>query len=219
MKKIAFVHTGSFFHLATVKDPAVRARPVTPVYWPDYSGDFSEFDAVYLAARNHPGVVAAQHGQVLEFLGQADKKVFIDGINQVDSWLPGTSETPRGTNFWSWRTGEDLGRRSVNTDHPLWQYLSDEAVHWHYHGVLAPPAGATPLVVLTQVEQTGPGVDPWGGYYLALPDHPNMLLYHDNVTFAAELVVSTMDATYHHGAGFMPGATQLLYRMLEWLGD
>nr|MDK8534707.1 hypothetical protein [Gleimia europaea] len=70
-----------------------------------------------------------------------------------------------------------------------------------------------------QVEQTGPGVDPWGGHYLALPDHPNMLLYHDNVTFPAELVVSTMDATYHHGAGFMPGATQLLYRMLEWLGD
>ncbi|MDK7164441.1 hypothetical protein, partial [Winkia sp. UMB3105] len=62
----------------------------------------------------------------------------------------------------------------MNTDHPLWEYLSDEAVHWHYHGVLAPPAGATPLVVLTQVEQTGPGVDPWGGYYLALPDHPNM---------------------------------------------
>ncbi|MDK6685615.1 hypothetical protein QP265_25475, partial [Escherichia coli] len=77
MKKIAFVHTGSFFHLATVKDPAVRARPVTPVYWPDYSGDFSEFDAVYLAARNHPGVVAAKHGQVLDFLGQAGNKVFI----------------------------------------------------------------------------------------------------------------------------------------------
>ncbi|NKY55528.1 hypothetical protein HGA15_04995 [Nocardia flavorosea] len=42
-------------------------------------------------------------------------------------------------------------------------------------------------------------------------------MYYDAGTFAAEVVVSTMDASYHHGSGFMPGATQLMYRMMHWL--
>src|SRR5699024_4682647 len=58
---------------------------------------------------------------------------------------------------------------------------------------------------------------PWGLEYRAIPGHPNTLMYYDDATFAAQLVDSTMDASYHHGAGFMPGASQLLYRMLGWL--
>lgn len=42
-------------------------------------------------------------------------------------------------------------------------------------------------------------------------------MYYDAGTFPAEVVVSTMDASFHHGSGFMPGATQLMYRMLHWL--
>ncbi|WP_257159641.1 hypothetical protein [Corynebacterium cystitidis] len=219
--RIAFVHTGSYFHLATAHDPVVQAREVQPVYWPAYEGDFSEFDAVYVAARCHPGVIAEKHPQIVNYLQKPGRKVFIDGIAHVNEWLPGTTEIPRGTNFWSWRTGEDVGRRSVNQDHPLWRdYLSQRSVHWHYHGVLAPPEQATPLVVLVPVDNDPAnelGVDPWGTGYLAVDGHPNVLLYHDAATFAAELVVTTMDASYHHGAGFMPGATQLLYRMLAWL--
>lgn len=219
MKKTAFVHTGSFYHLATLKDPAVVARDLTEVYWPDYTGNFSEFDSIYLAARSHPRVLEQKHDQLVNFLQQPGKKLYIDGCNQVSKWLPGTTEIPRGTNFWSWRTGEDLGRRSVNQTHPIWEYLSEEAVHWHYHGALTPPQGAVPLVRLEKVEPTGPGVDPWGGEYLAAPDSENVLLYFDEVTFPAQIIVSTMDASYHHGSGFMPGATQLLYRMLIWLAE
>ena len=84
----------------------------------------------------------------------------------------------------------------------MWKYYTDEALHWHFHGALYPPQGAVPLVVLEEgAEEDG------------------AIIYYDNATFPAELVVTTMDPCYHHGAGFMPGATQLLYRSLRWLAD
>lgn len=146
--------------------------------------------------------------------------MYVDGENSVGEWLPGTQERVRGTNFWAWRIGEDVGRRSVNQDHFFWQFLRDDAVHWHYHGVLSHPDSAVPLVRLEEstdpVVSDGPD-DPWGTPYRAIPGHANTLMYYDAGTFPAEVVVSTMDASYHHGAGFMPGASQLVYRMLYWL--
>lgn len=125
-----------------------------------------------------------------------------------------------GPIFWAWRTGEDVGRRSVNQDHPFWQWLSERAVHWHYHGVLDHPDAAVALVKLEELaveDEEQRNRDPWGQDYRAVPGHHNTLMYYDDNTFAGEVVVSTMDASYHHGAGFMPGASQLLYRMFHWL--
>ncbi|MGZ7495513.1 hypothetical protein ACXM2N_00210 [Corynebacterium sp. ZY180755] len=222
MTKIAFIHSGSFFHLADLKDPAVKAFDPVALYAPSMTADSLEgCDAVFLAARQHPDVMKRIAPFIVDFLSLDGVRVYIDGENHVGDWLPGTEEIHRGTNFWAWRVGEDVGRRSVNTDHPLWSYLSEQSVHWHYHGVLAPPAHATSLVELIELEdhKDADHTDPWGGHYLAVPDHPNVLLYHDAQTFNGEVVVSTMDCAYHHGAGFMPGATQLLYRMLRWLSD
>jgi hypothetical protein len=247
MKRVAFVHSGSFFHIACTKDPSIRAYDPDFIYWPEYNGDFSEYDSVFLAARNHPQVIADKHDTLLDFMKLEHKKIYLDGMNCVGSWLTNTHEIARGTCFWAWRTGEDLGRVAVNTDHYLWRYLSEEAVFWHYHAVFEPPCGAQPLVILkdtheahtalaeTQLEidsctttscgdnpsstMESCGVDPWGLSYRALPNHKNALLYYDHVSFPAELVVSSMDASYHHGSGFMPGASQLLYRMLRWLSD
>jgi hypothetical protein len=229
--RIAFVHSGSSFHLADLADPAVRARDLVDVYAPELvAGGLDDVDAVYLAARQHPGVLKRVVPVLLDFLTRDGVKVVLDGENGIGGWLPGTAEVRRGTNFWAWRTGEELGRRCVNREHPLWEYLTPESVHWHYHGVFAPPSWATPLVVLEPVNsdprddgasnaagRDAERRDPWGVPYGALPDHPNVLLYHDAATFPAEVVASTMDATYHHGAGFMPGATQLFYRLLDWL--
>jgi hypothetical protein len=50
-------------------------------------------------------------------------------------------------------------------------------------------------------------------------DPPKAIIYHDLASFKAELVAMTMDPTYHHGCGFMPGATQLVYRLLDWLAN
>lgn len=175
------------------------------------------------------------------------RKVFIDGENRVGDWLDGTSEEPRECVFWAWRTGQDTLRRSQHQDHHLWSYLSEETVHWHHHASLLPPSGAVPLVALVRGQGGGGGCGAgcgeamvWGGAGAAgVAGHgaggvagaaagtdgnapadlveDGCILYYDGVTFPAEVVVSAMDATYHHGAGFMPGATQLFYRMLRWL--
>ncbi|MFD5867529.1 hypothetical protein ACFWGD_02785 [Corynebacterium sp. NPDC060344] len=223
-KKVAFVHSGAFFHLATLNDPAVKAQDLVELYAPELTAeDLADCDAVFLAARQHPDVLERIAPLIVDFAHRPGTKLYVDGENAPWQWLPGTDGTGRGTNFWAWRTGEDVGRRSVNRDHFMWNYLNDFSVHWHYHGVLAPPAGATPLVVLEELPvtdtTTGPGTDPWGGDYLAIPGHPNVLLYHDDATFPGEVVVSTMDCAYHHGSGFMPGASALLYRMITWLRD
>lgn len=215
-RRVAFVHTGAFYHLACLADPALIAHDVVDVYAPELEpGGLDEFDAVYVAARLHPDVLARIAPILIDALARPGVRVAVDGENRVGEWLPGTTEIVRGTNFWAWRVGEDVGRRSVNPAHPMWAFLSDRSVRWHYHGVLAPPAGAEALVVLEPVGEER--IDPWGTAYTALEGHPNVLMYHDAVTFPAEIVVSTMDAAYHHGSGFMPGATQLLYRQLRWL--
>lgn len=222
MSRVAFIHTGSAYHLADLRDPAVKAMDIADVYAPDLqAGQLDGFSAVYLAARLHPAVMARIAPIVLEFLETSGARVYVDGENSVGDWLPGTTETRRGTNFWAWRVGEDVGRRSVNQDHPFWEGLADHAVHWHYHGVLTHPETAVPLVRLEALpghaaEDSSPE-DPWRHPYRAIPGHPNTLMYYDAGTFPAEIAVSTMDASYHHGSGFMPGATQLMYRMLHWL--
>lgn len=222
MSRIAFLHTGSFPHLADLRDPALRAMGISDVYAPELQErGLDGFDALFVAARLHPGVLTHAAPLIVDFLQTPGARVYIDGENSVGDWLPGTTETRRGTNFWGWRVGEDVGRRSVNTDHPFWENLAHDAVHWHYHGVLTHPDSAVPLVRLETLpehaDDDGGGEDPWQIPYRAIPGHPNTLMYYDPQTFPAELVVSTMDSSYHHGSGFMPGATQLMFRMFYWL--
>lgn len=218
MRRTAFVHSGSFFHLASLRDPAVIALDLVDAYAPELTAaDFAAYDSIYVAARLHPSAMARIAPFLLAALERPGVRVYVDGENSVGKWLPGTSETPRGTNFWAWRIGEDVGRRSRNQEHPFWEFLSERSVHWHYHGVLEHPDCAVPLVGLETVAGAEQHTDPWGLDYRAVPGHPNTLMYYDADTFGGEIVVSTMDAAYHHGSGFMPGASQLFYRMLRWL--
>lgn len=221
MSRIAYLHAGTFFDLANLRDPALRSLGISDVYAPDLTpSGLDDFDGVYVAARLHPKVITRIAPILLGFLAKPGARVYVDGENSVGTWLPGTTEILRGTNFWAWRVGEDVGRRSVNQDHPFWQYLAPDAVHWHYHAVLTHPHSAVPLVRLESLaEHAGqaPLADPWSNQYRAIAGHPNTLLYVDEGSFAADIVVSTMDASYHHGSGFMPGASQLMYRMMRWL--
>lgn len=224
MSAIAFIHAASHSDLATIKDPALRAMDVREVYAPELQpGGLDEFDGIYLAARLHPGVLQRITPILLDFLAKPGARAYIDGENRVGTWLPGTGEIRRGTNFWAWRIGEDVGRRSVNQDHLFWEGLAEDAVHWHYHGVLTHPESATPLAKLIEMDGAQDVAGPVGMFggmtasYRALEGHPNTLMYVDEASFPASIVVSTMDASYHHGSGFMPGASQLLYRMFLWL--
>src|SRR5699024_6565259 len=120
---------------------------------PDLSeSGLDDCDAVYVAARLHPGVRAAIAPLIVDFLNRDGVRLYIDGGNAVGQWLSGTTVVRRGTNFWAWRIGEDEGRRSVNLQYPMWQWLSQRSVHWHYHGVLDHPAAAVPLVPLEQLD-------------------------------------------------------------------
>ena len=82
---------------------------------------------------------------------------------------------------------------------PLWEFFTRRAVDWHHHGLLHPPSGARSLVTM---EENG--------------TDSGALLFIDEVNQPARLLVTTMDPVYHHGSGFMPGATQLLYSILRW---
>lgn len=200
---LAFVHSGSYFHLADLADPAIAAFNPRPVYAPDMQpGELATADAVYLGCRQHPEVMARMAPEILAVLARPGTKVVIGGENQVGSWLPGVREEYRETVFWAWRTGQDTTRRLVHPEHAMWRHLNRAAVDWHHHGALYPPEGATPLVILNEgAEETG------------------CIIYHDAASFAGQVVVTTMDPSYHHGSYFMPGATQLLYRLLRWLAE
>jgi hypothetical protein len=172
------------------------------LYAPELTSQaLAQVDSLFVACRQHPAVMARNAPLVLEFLSRPGARVVIGGENRVSSWLPGAQEEPRPTNFWAWRTGEDPTRRPAGQGDPLWDYLDRSAVDWHHHGALTVPPGATALVTLEE------GIEP-----------PKAIIYRDPASFPAEVVVMTMDPTYHHGCGFMPGATQLLYRLLGWLG-
>lgn len=100
MKRTAFVHTGSFYHLATLQDPAIVAMDIGDVYAPDLGpGDLDDYDAVYVAARLHPDICGKIAPVLLDFLQHSGVRMYIDGENAVGDWLPGTTELRRGTNF------------------------------------------------------------------------------------------------------------------------
>ncbi|MBP3223356.1 MAG: hypothetical protein J6M18_05455 [Actinomycetaceae bacterium] len=201
-RKIGFIHSGSFYHLACLKDPFLHSFELVDLYLPEIEEkDIFACDSILIAGREHRGQFERIIPFIIKFLATPGKKLYVDGANDVGSWLPGTREEERPTNFWAWRTGEDTLRRNVNTDHWMWEYLNDDSVHWHFHGALFPPEGAVPLVILEEEN-----VNPFGS-----------IIYYDDQTFEADILVSTMDSCYHHGSGFMPGATQLLYRSIRWL--
>lgn len=200
---IGFIHSGSFYHLACLQDPALRAWDIVECYARDIKAkDLDRFDALFLADRQHPGIMDFLAPFIIDYLQLGGRRAFIGAENHIETWLPGVSAEARTTNYWSWRTGEDAGQRPRNTSHYLWNYLDNESTVWHYHGVLFPPAHAVSLVGLDE------GMECEGS-----------LLYYDDCSYPSALVASTMDPSFHHGLGFMTGATQLLYRIIRWLGS
>lgn len=197
---LAYAHAGSASQLITLGDPALEQYRLRDVYLPDLRpGGLDDVDGLVVADRIHSGLL---HRHSDDILGVARRGgvLVIFGENQVQTWLPDVSWEPRPTNFWWWRTGEDHGMRLRSEDDPAWDFFGEGAMIWHHHGILTPPAGAVPLVV---VEEEGVEV--------------GATIYVDRVSTPGEILVSTPDPCFHHGAAFMKGATQLLYSSLRWL--
>lgn len=199
-QRIGIVHGGASYHLVTLADPRVADRCQRQLYLPRLDPDqLTGLDAVIVADRLHPGLLRARASALLAF-AEAGGTLVVLGEVDAHTWLPGLDWSPRPTNFWWWLTGEDLGVRSRHPEHPLWEHLGRRAVTWHYHGLLAPPPSATALAV---VEENG--------------HDAGAVLYDDQASTAGRILVTTLDPTYHHGSNFMPGATEFLYGLLDWL--
>ncbi|WP_028924927.1 hypothetical protein [Pseudonocardia acaciae] len=195
--RIGLLHGGASYHLATLADPVVTEHVTHPLYLPEQSAldTLSTLDTVIVCDRLHPGLLR-EHAGTLREVPERGGTLVVLGEVEAHTWLPGLRWSPRPTNFWWWRTGEDPGIHTHAPDHPIWNHLNHEDVIWHYHGLLHPPAGAT---VLASAD------DPAGA-----------ILYEDRAS-PGRLVVTTMDPVHHHGSNFMPAATRLLHGLLHWL--
>ncbi|MEU1523921.1 hypothetical protein ABZ413_17140 [Nocardia rhamnosiphila] len=197
---IAFLHGGSHAQLATLADPALAPYRIRPVHVRTGAlAEIGEAEVIVVADRLRPDLLRRWTDTVVAGLDRG-ATVLVFGENHAGQWLPGLREERRPTVFWWWRTGEDHRLRKQAPGHPAWEFFADRAVIWHYHGVLEPPPGAVSLVDL----HTEDGV------------RDGSILHIDKSSAAGRLLVTTMDPVYHHGSGFMPGATQLLYSALHW---
>lgn len=202
LPRTALLHTASGYQLAALADPALAPYRIEHVYLPDLAqGGLDEYDIVLVADREHPDLLSARAADLLA-VAERGGVLVVFGENAAHKWLPGITWEERPTNFWWWRTGEDHGMRRRNLDDPMSAYFTDRAMIWHHHGIFHPPAGAT---VLVAVEEGGVEV--------------GATSYIDRVSTPGEIFMTTMDPVFHHGAGFMPGATQLLYQTLRWAED
>ncbi|MGC5025057.1 hypothetical protein ACLQ3K_09910 [Tsukamurella sp. DT100] len=196
---IVMLHGGSHSQLATLDDPALAPYRIRPLHIRTADcEDLRDADVVVVSDRLRPDLLARWHEPILDRL-ERGATVLVFGENSVGEWIPGITEQRRPTVFWWWRTGEDHRLRLRNPTHPAREFLTDRALIWHYHGVLSLPSGAVSLVDLETPE---------GG-------QDGSVLLVDEAR-GGRLLVTTMDPVYHHGSGFMPGATQLLYSTLYW---
>lgn len=212
--RIGLLHGGASYHLVTLADPVVARHVTDPLYLPDLADPenadpehpdgaraLTELDALVVADRLHPELVVRCAPALLAAAARGTRLVVLGEVD-AHAWLPGAEWTPRPTNFWWWRTGEDPGIRVHHPEHPIWAHLGAGDVTWHHHGVLHPPPGA---VSLATVDEGGERI--------------GTILYTDDVSTAGGLVVTTMDPVHHHGSNFMPAATRLLHGLLGWLAD
>ncbi|MFF2083764.1 hypothetical protein ACFVVM_08295 [Nocardia sp. NPDC058176] len=197
---IVLLHGGSHAQLATLADPALAPYRIRPIHLRTGTPDqLAHAEVIVIADRLRPELLRHWTAGILAALDRG-ATVVIFGVNAVEEWVPGVRLESRPTVFWWWRTGEDHRLRTRAPDHPAWRFFAERAVIWHYHGVLEPPPGAVSLVDL----HTEDG------------DRDGSILYLDEQSTPGRLLVTTMDPVYHHGSGFMPGATQLLYSTLYW---
>ncbi|MDF0528783.1 hypothetical protein P0W64_07515 [Tsukamurella sp. 8F] len=197
---VVLIHGGSHAQLATLADPALAPYRIRPLHVRTSAvTEIDDAEVVIVADRLRPDLLERWTDALLACLGD-DRTLIVYGENNVGDWIPGVTEQRRPTDFWWWRTGEDSRIRPAAPEHPAWHYFSERAVVWHYHGVLTSPPGALSLVDLHTPEGTVDG----------------SILTLDDANHHGRLLITTMDPIYHHGSGFMPGATQLLYSSLHW---
>ncbi|AGF72310.1 hypothetical protein [Corynebacterium halotolerans] len=201
MPGIVVIHGGTHSQLATLADPALQVYRITPVHVRHvhrHTDTLHSADVIVVADRLRRDLLLDAAPHLLAAHDNGTDLVVL-GENHAGEWVPGITHDTRPTIFWWWRTGEDSRIRPVAPEHPAWEIFSRRSTVWHYHGVVHGGPAATSLVDLLTPEGERDG---------------SLLLVDESRR--ARLLVATMDPFYHHGSGFMPGATQLLHAVLQW---
>lgn len=194
---IAVIDGGTYYHHRALYGDRYQGYFAEMIYARDLAHTpLDNFAAVVLPDRLHPDPLIAASERITQYLAGGGTVVAF-GESQAERWLPGVTWSYRPTNFWWWKTpGASLGLYAAAPEHPLFQHISLADATWHYHGVLAPPLGATPIIGVV-----GDG----------------MLLYEDTVSTSGRLVVSSLDPFYHYGSHFMPATGRFLDGFLKWV--
>ena len=169
-------------------------------YLPELAGaDLTGLDGLIIPERLHHDALHAAAGPISDLLDAGGTVFAFSGGEPVPEFLPGVRWEHRPTNFWWWlEPGADLGLRTPDPEHPLFDHLTLRDCTWHFHGVLAPPDGAEVLVTLPTGEA---------------------LLYVDRVSTPGTLVVATLDPMHHFGSHFMPATERFLDGFLPWAAE
>lgn len=206
---IGVLHGGASYHLNTLRDQELVALGARSLYLPEVAADpdaaLGDLDRVLVFDRLHTQLLGRCAAALLDVPARGGSLAVL-GEARAHSWLPGVEVQERETNFWWWRTGEDPGIRLLVKEHPVWRYIGQSSVVWHFHGLLHPPADAVPLVVVQDSGSESPA-----GSILYQQSWPR-----DGRS--GTLLVASMDPVFHHGSNFMPAATRLLHDLLGWLG-
>jgi hypothetical protein len=201
---LAILDGGTYYHAAAIHGPRYRAAWDRVLYAPETRAeDLAGVRLLVVPDRLNAAQLRRLRPLLLSYLSQGGFLV-VFGENAAHTWAPGVDWTFQPTNFWWWlERGAAPPSQVVAPGHALFGFVKPEDTVWHFHGVLHPPKGAEPLIVV-------PG-DP------ARPDETGgCLLYDDRVTTAGRLIVSTLDPFYHHGSNFMPATTRFLDGFVPW---
>lgn len=201
---LAILDGGTSYHHHAIHGERFRSRFDRVIYAPDLeTADLSGMNALIVADRVNPSILRRKRRILIDYVASGGTLI-VFGETQAHSWAPGVEWSFRPTNFWWWLDrGADPGHRVLAPEHEIFSHLEPSDVVWHYHGLLTPPPGALPLVV---IEAPGETV----GRNCILYDHPDVGIA------GGRMIVMTLDPFYHHGSRFMPAATRFLDRFLAW---
>ncbi|MEM1418849.1 MAG: hypothetical protein AAGH15_28410, partial [Myxococcota bacterium] len=146
-----------------------------------------------------PGMRLAAHREQLAHYMDAGGRLVVLGETRPDLFLEGVRFARVPTNFWWWLEPEgQLDVRITDPTHPLFERVGEADLRWHVHGTLTLAFPARELVRWEDPET--------GGAIMVEAERGR-----------GQLLLTTLDPTYHHGSGFMPATTRFLEGFVPWL--
>ena len=154
-----------------------------------------EYDTIIVQEHISVFHLKRYRSRLIQFL-KSGKRLIIMG-EVIDGWLPHIEWETSEVNFSWWvKKDGDLPLIQRNSSHEIYQYIHFPDLKWHYHGTFHPPQGAVSLA------ETPEG---------------KSIFYIDRVSYRGELIVTSVDPTYHIGLGFITQAKPFLHGLAKYI--